>query len=162
MESEHRYAVRATSTFPRSGVIRARGVGHAIAFSAPPEFNGQAGLWTPEHFLVAALASCYVSTLSSISQISKFEFNSLDLETEGILGHENGTLRFQGIHLRPHVKIAREEDRERALRLLQKAEKSCLIARSLSCPVTVEPEIQVEMPFVDEDSSVDRVATVTR
>jgi peroxiredoxin-like protein len=158
MESEYKYAVRASSTFPRSGLIRARGVGHAIAFSAPPEFNGKAGLWTPEHFLVAAVASCYVSTLSSISQISKFEFISLDLETEGVLGHENGVLRFQRIDLRPHVKIAREADRERALRLLQKAEKSCLIARSLSCPVIMVPEIHVEMELVEEQSSVDPVA----
>jgi organic hydroperoxide reductase OsmC/OhrA len=56
------------------------------------------------------------------------------------------------------VKIAREADRERALRLLQKAEKSCLIARSLSCPVIMVPEIHVETQLVEEESSVDPVA----
>ncbi|MGA8230047.1 MAG: hypothetical protein WB795_01095, partial [Candidatus Acidiferrales bacterium] len=42
------------------------------------------------------------------------------------------------------VKIAREEDRERALRLLEKAKKNCLIARSVKCPVDLRPEVKVE------------------
>jgi peroxiredoxin-like protein len=160
MESEHKYVVQASSTLPRSGVIRAKGIEHSIAFSAPPEFNGRAGLWTPEHFFVAAVASCYVSTFSGISDISKFEFISLDLETEGILGRDEGGLRFQSITLRPRVKIAREADRERAMRLLQKAEKSCLIARSLSCPVTMEPEIQVVGELVEVGNGALSIAMI--
>jgi len=33
--------------------------------------------------------------------------------------------------------------RERALRILEKAEKGCLIARSLKCSVELQPEIIV-------------------
>lgn len=149
MEMEHKYVVQATSTLPRSGVIRAAGIENSVAFSAPPEFNGRVGLWTPEHFFVAAVASCYVSTFSGISEISKFEFISLELETEGRLGRDEKGLRFLGIILRPQVKIVREADRDRALRLLEKAEKSCLIARSIACPVTMEPEIHVEGELVE-------------
>jgi peroxiredoxin-like protein len=154
MESEHRYLIQASSTLPRSGVIRPKGIEPSIVFSAPPEFNGRAGVWTPEHFFVAAVASCYVSTFSGISEISKFQFISLDMETEGILGRDEGGLRFQSIILRPRVKIAREADRDRAMRLLQKAEKSCLIARSLSCPITMEAEIQVVEELVGIGSGV--------
>jgi len=152
MEFKHAYTVQATSTLPRSGVIRAGGIDTPIAFSAPPEFNGRVGLWTPEHFFVASVASCYVSTFSSIAEISKFEFISLDLETEGFLGKDEKGLRFLGITLRPQVKIAREADRDRALRLLEKAEKGCLIARSIFCPVTMEPEIHVEGELVEVGS----------
>jgi len=144
METEHRYMVQASSTLPRSGVLRSEGIEPAIVFSAPPEFNGRAGHWTPEHFLVAAVASCFVSTFSGIAEISRFPFDSLHLETEGVLARDETGLRFQKMILRPLVMIAHEEDRERTLRILQKAEKSCLIARSLTCPLEMHPEIAVE------------------
>jgi organic hydroperoxide reductase OsmC/OhrA len=78
----------------RSGLVAAQGIEAPIAFSAPPEFQGQAGVWTPEHLFVAAVASCYVSTFSGMCLASKFEFHTLDLEVEGILGKEEGGWRF--------------------------------------------------------------------
>jgi organic hydroperoxide reductase OsmC/OhrA len=38
-------------------------------------FLGESGRWTPEHFLVAAAASCFVSTLSGIVEKSRLEFS---------------------------------------------------------------------------------------
>jgi organic hydroperoxide reductase OsmC/OhrA len=57
MNTTHKYRIRATSTAVRSGLVVAEGMEPSIAFSAPPEFKGQAGHWTPEHFFVAAVAS---------------------------------------------------------------------------------------------------------
>jgi peroxiredoxin-like protein len=144
MDTIQSYRVTATSTIARSGVAAVQGIEPSIFFSAPPEFRGVPGHWTPEHFFVISVASCYVSTFSGIADISHFEFISLDLEAEGILKKEEGALRFSTIVLLPVVKIAREEDRERALRLLEKAEKSCLIARSIKCPVELRPQVKVE------------------
>jgi peroxiredoxin-like protein len=144
MEPFHSYRVRAVSTIPRSGVASVEGIQPAIIFSAPPEFQGVVGLWTPEHFLVAAVASCYVSTFSGISEISHFPFTLLDLEAEGILEKQDGALQFTKITLRPTLKITHEEDRARALRILEKAEKGCLVARSLKCQVELKPEIKIE------------------
>lgn len=143
MEALHVYRVNAVSTIPRSGVATAEGIQPSITFSAPPEFKGVIGLWTPEHFFVAAVASCYVSTFSGISEISHFPYESLNLETEGALEKLDGALQFTKIILRPVLKIASEEIRERALRMLEKAEKGCLIARSLKCTVELQPEIVV-------------------
>jgi len=39
--------------------------------------------------------------------------------------------------------IAAESERERAVRLLEKAERSCLISRSLRSEVRMEPVIEV-------------------
>ena len=66
------------------------------------------------------------------------------MESEGTLKKEEDGLRFSTIVLHPIVKIAREEDRERALRLLEKAEKSCLIARSIKCPTELQPKVEIE------------------
>jgi len=133
MEAHHEYRVNALCAGPRKGVVQSEGVLPSISFSAPPEFLGEAGRWTPEHFLVAAVASCFVSTFSGIAEKSRLEFSSFNLDAEGVLGNEEGIWRFTEIKLRPVVAVLKEEDRDRAIRLLEKAEKSCLIARSLQC-----------------------------
>lgn len=148
MEDRHEYRVKAVATIVRSGVVMADGIQPALVFSAPPEFHGQAGLWTPEHFFVSAVASCYVSTFSGGAGVSGLKFVSLELEAEGFLGKDEGGWRFTEIVLRPHLMIACEEERERANRLLQKAGKSCLVARSLNCRVTLEPVVKVEEKLV--------------
>jgi peroxiredoxin-like protein len=144
MEAHHEYRVNAFGAGGRNGVVHAQGVLSSISFSAPPEFLGEPGRWTPEHFLVAAVASCFVSTFSGIAEKSGFEFVSLNLDAEGVLGNEDGIWRFTEIKLRPVVTILKEEDRDRAIRLLEKAEKSCLIARCLQCKVVLFPAVKVE------------------
>jgi len=73
----------------------------------------------------------------------------LDLETEGILTRDAEGWRFTQINLRPRLNIAQEKDRERAGRLLEKAEKKCLIIRSLSCETALQPEIVVQEEFLE-------------
>lgn len=143
MENQYTYNVRASSTTARSGLVGADEIQPPIAFSAPPEFQGEAGSWTPEHFFVAAVAACFVSTFSGIATVSKFDFLSLELAAQGVIQKEEGGWRFKRVNLRPRLTIVLEKDRERATRLLEKAEKVCLVSRSLSCPVTLEPEIAV-------------------
>jgi organic hydroperoxide reductase OsmC/OhrA len=128
----------------RSGLAVAEGIEPSIAFSAPPEFKGQAGHWTPEHFFVAAVASCYVSTFSGMASNSNFDFYSLELETEGILAQGPAGWRFDEVVLRPRLTIARAEDKGRGNRLLLKAEQNCLVGRSIACPVVLEPAVIIE------------------
>lgn len=128
----------------RSGLAVAEGIEPSIAFSTPPEFKGQAGHWTPEHFFVAAVASCYVSTFSGMASNSNFDFYSLELETEGILAQGPAGWRFDEVVLRPRLTIARAEDKGRGNRLLLKAEQNCLVGRSIACPVVLEPAVIIE------------------
>jgi len=145
MEAHHEYRVNAFRGDGRNGVVHAEGVLSCISFSAPPEFLGEPGRWTPQHFLVAAVASCFVSTFSGIAEKSRLEFASFNLDADGVLGNEDGIWRFTEIKLRPVVAVLKEEDRDRAIRLLEKAEKSCLIARSLQFKVTLVPAVKVEV-----------------
>jgi peroxiredoxin-like protein len=144
MEDHHEYRISAFGAGGRNGVVHAEGVLSDISFSAPPEFLGEPGRWTPEHFLVAAVASCFVSTFSGIAEKSSLEFASFNLDAEGMLDNADGIWRFTEIKLRPVVTVPKEEDRDRAIRLLEKAEKSCLVARSLQFKVTLVPAVKVE------------------
>ena len=121
----------------------------SISFSAPPECLGEPERWTPEHFLVAAVASCFVSTFSGIAEKSRLEFATFNLDADGALDKRRWCLAFYGkSELRPVVTVLKEEDRDRAIRLLEKAEKSCLIARSLQFKVTLFPAVKIveELP----------------
>jgi organic hydroperoxide reductase OsmC/OhrA len=143
MEATRSYQVRAKCTKLRSGVVASDTVPRPICFSAPPEFLGESGVWTPEHFFVASVVTCYVSTFSGMSHASKFGFISLEVDAEGVLEKGPGGWRFTEVKLRPALKIARAEERERAKVLLEKAEQSCLVARSISARVTLESAISV-------------------
>lgn len=144
MEKQYVFRVTADSTTVLSGVVTAEESQPSIAFSAPPEFQGEAGRWTPEHLFLASVAGCFVSTFSGIAQFSKFEFLSLDLEVKGILLKEEEGWRFTQVNLHPRLRIGEEKDRTRANRLLEKAEKTCLIVRSINSKVILEPELIVE------------------
>ena len=82
MEAHHEYRIQAFGAGGRNGVVHAEGVLSCISFSAPPEFLGEPGRWTPEHFLVAAVASCFVSTFSGIAEKSRLEFASFKPHTK--------------------------------------------------------------------------------
>ncbi len=144
MEDHHEYRVNAFGAGARNGIVHAEGVLSSISFSPPPEFLGEPGHWTPEHFLVAAVASCFVSTFSGIAEKSRLEFASVKLDAEGVLGNADGIWRFVEIKLRPIVSVLKEKHRAQAIRLLEKAEKSCLIARSLQCKIALFPAVEIE------------------
>jgi peroxiredoxin-like protein len=115
-----------------------------LEIASPPQFGGPGGRWTPEHFFVGAATSCWLTTFLAIAEISKLEVAAVDAEAEGIL--ERGDDRRYAITrivLRPRVVVGREEDRDRALRLVQKAEEACLVSRSMRTLVELRPEVSV-------------------
>jgi peroxiredoxin-like protein len=136
---ENSYCVEASWKGVRNGLVSAEGVAEPkIRFSAPVEFKGERGYWTPEHFLVAAVASCFVVTFSAMAAAAKLDFLALDMMVNGTLRRVDGRLGFAEVVMRPTLTIVASEDQERGNRLLEKAEQGCLIARTLACPVTME------------------------
>jgi peroxiredoxin-like protein len=144
--SSYEYTSTARWTTGRAGIADTESVEQPIAFSAPPEFQGQPGMWTPEHFLIAAVAGCFVTTFIAVTELSKFELLSLEVCAAGVLEKVERGFQFTRVTIRPVLTIARDSDRERALRLIEKAERSCLVARSLRSEVIVEPTVLVQAP----------------
>ena len=50
---------------------------------------------------------------------------------------------FNEITLRPTLKIADDAERGRALDLLKKAERLCLVSRAFAMPLRFEPQLEV-------------------
>jgi len=140
------YRVNAHWTSHKRGIVEGESIPRTINFAAPPEFGGEPGLWTPEHLLLASVSTCYVATLRAVAEASKLEFHSLELAVEGTIEKQEGGFRFTRIILHPLVSIENEEDRERMGRMLEKAERVCLISRSLACPIVLDSKIVVAEP----------------
>lgn len=144
MEQEYRYNANASWVLARRGIASAEEIPQTIEFSAPPEFKGERELWTPEHFFTVAIATCFVSTLRAIAEYSKFEdMVALEVDVETVLRKEEGGFRFAEVVVKPVLTIACAEDEERALKLMEKAEKACLISRSINAIRRLEPRVLV-------------------
>lgn len=123
------YAVLSTSGIPD------------LRTAPPADYGGPGDAWTPEHLLLASVQTCFLFTLQSIARLSHFEFVSLELDASGTVNRQEGVTRFTEIILRPHIVVPPGTDRERALNILEKSEKVCLVSASLSTPIRLEPEI---------------------
>ena len=125
-------------TGQRSGRVTAEGM-PPLRVSAPVEFSGEHGVWTPEHFLVAATAGCLMTTFLAIAERSQLTVISFRMRAFGRLEKVPGEgYRFTEIALAPEISVA-PEDVEKALKVLAKAEKNCFISNSLRAAVQVEP-----------------------
>lgn len=141
MNTTFKFVSSARSTGGRRGIAAGHGVEPLIPFSAPPEFQGEAGIWTPEHFFTSAIAACFISTFQAIAAYSKFEAQALEVSVEGQVEKGEGGFRFTRVTVRPMLTIQNEADRERGLRLMEKAEKACLVSRSLHSEIVLEPKV---------------------
>lgn len=146
---ENQYTYHASAQFhqrDRSFVELEHGAPRIVHFSAPPEFGGDPGLWTPEQFLLAAVASCYVATFKAVARASKLDFQGIEVAADGLVEKDSGGFRFTKITLRPAVILYDQDSCELGLRLLEKTDRICLISRSLSSRMELVPRILVETP----------------
>jgi len=141
MNTTYSFASSARWTGDRHGVVAGHAIEPPIDFSAPPEFQGEAGVWTPEHFFTSAVATCFITTFQAIAVFSKFEAHALEVSVEGQVEKGQGGFRFTRVTVRPVLTITSESERERALRLLEKAERACLVSRSLQSQIVLEPQV---------------------
>jgi peroxiredoxin-like protein len=148
MEPKYTYHASAQwHQLDRGFVELEHGAPRLVNFSAPPEFGGEPGFWTPEHFLLAAVSSCFVATFRAVATASKLDFQGIEVAVDGVIEKESGGFRFTKVSLKPVVIVYAEAERERAQRLLEKTEKLCLVTRSLSSTVEVEPKVFAEQPI---------------
>ena len=136
----HHYDVRLTGDASGYAQLSASGIPELRTHS-PADYDGPGDAWSPEHLLVAAVEACLLFTLRAVAKLSKIEFTSLEVDGVGTVNREEGVTRFTEIVLRPRLTVTAGTDHERARRVLEKAEKACLVSASLSTPIRMEPEI---------------------
>ena len=115
-----------------------------LSVATPPEFpGGHAGIWSPEHLFVAAAEVCLMTTFLAVAENSKLEFVEYRSDAEGLLEKTDHGFMITRNLIRPRVTLRDAAAREKALRIVEKAEQHCLISNSMKTAVSIEPEIIV-------------------
>jgi len=140
MEDKYFYSTEVEWTGERHGDLRAP-VLPDLRVDAPPEFRGHDGVWTPEHLFVASVNSCFMTTFLAIAENSKLDFISFKAGATGKLEKVERGFAMTEIKLHPKLVIKSAADFDRANRILEKAEKHCLISNSIKSETRLEPEI---------------------
>jgi peroxiredoxin-like protein len=143
METKHSYRVVAWWSSGRTGLAKTDSAPNAIHFTAPPEFGGVEGRWTPESLLLCAIAGCFTTTFRAISERSNFDYADLEVQVEGTIEKVESGYAFTEITIRPNLSVTCKEDEMRGMRLLEKVQTLCLVSRALSVPQTFAPHLQV-------------------
>jgi organic hydroperoxide reductase OsmC/OhrA len=84
-----------------------------------------------------------MTTFLAIAENSKLEFIAFQCDSKGKLEQVEGKYLMTEVILEPTVTISHEKDRERAERVLTKAEAACLISNSIKSNVIMIPKIVV-------------------
>ena len=114
-----------------------------IESASPAEFGGPGDLWSPETLLVAAVADCFILSFRAIARASRFDWNSISCDVVGTLERIEKVTRFTEFIFRVTLDIPAEMTETKALRLLDKAEHSCLITNSMTSQTRMEADVQV-------------------
>jgi len=136
----HRYRVDASARPEGAVGVSSPGL-PPLSTAAPAEFGGPGDQWSPETLFVAASVDCLILTFRAVAQASKLAWEALDCNAEGVIDRVEGKTRFTGLALRARLRIPPGGDPERARRVLEKAERSCLVTNSLAFEPTLEVEV---------------------
>jgi len=139
----HRYTTQLTAGTGERGQLTATGRPN-LDIASPVEFGGPGDAWSPEHLLLGAVEACFLLTLRAVAKASKVELLGVEADAVGIVDRQDGVTRFTEIVVRPVIRVAAGTAVDRVLKLVEKAERNCLVTASLSTPVHVQPEVRVE------------------
>jgi len=136
----HTYTVAASGQASDSLTIAAGELDN-FSVSPPAQFGGPGDQWSPEDLLMASASSCFILSFRAITRASKFDWLSIECQSTGILDKVERSVEFTKITTAVKLVIADGISKDKAAKLLQKAEDLCLISNSLSCSCHLEIEI---------------------
>ena len=126
------------------------GNGPEMKFSAPPDAQGHAGVFTPEDAFVSAANTCVMLMFIWATERFKLKLLSYECRTDGTkLIEIDRTEIFTRLLFRPRIRVAAGSEPQnvveaRVRRALQAAQKYSLVANSVKSEVVIEPEIVIE------------------
>jgi len=115
-----------------------------MPLTAPPEFDGPPGYWSPETLLTGSIASCFILSFRAIARASKLDWTHLAADVEGVLERVEGVTRFTRITVRGRLTVPAGVDAAKARTLMEKAERVCLVSNSLNAERHLEAEVVAE------------------
>ena len=114
-----------------------------IETAPPANFGGPGNIWSPEELFVGVIADCFMMTFRAISEMSKLDWISLDCSANGVLERIDGVIQFTEVIIYATLKIEEGGNKERAIRIMEKAEKNCLVTNSIKTKVHLDAKVMI-------------------
>ena len=109
--------------------------------TSPPEFRGKEGEWTPEELFVGAIETCLMLTFASLIEKHHLPVEAYMSEATGTLEYADGAYRFTRVTIKPTIIIDDAASAPKVLKLIEAANRDCLISNSVITSVVVEPSV---------------------
>jgi organic hydroperoxide reductase OsmC/OhrA len=138
----HHYAVAAAAGVEGDVALTSPGLTR-IDSASPAEFGGPGDRWSPETLQAAAVADCFIRTFKAIARASKAEWVSLSCDVDAVLDRVDKVTQFTEFRLRVVLNVAQGTDEQKAMRLLEKSERACLITNSLKSQSHLDAEVRI-------------------
>ena len=135
----HRYTVRLSREEGARATLQSP-PRPAITGGPPPQFDGHAEWWSPEHLLLSAASLCLMTTFQALAARAGLTIHDYDAATEGVLEKTREGLVFTSITHRLAVRVAPGQI-AKAREVVDSAKKHCIVSNSLRTPVAVEAEV---------------------
>lgn len=143
-KNEHEYNVNLSWKEGRVGRLSSPELNDEFNVATPPPFSGGVeGIWSPEHLFVSSVSSCFMTTFLAIAKYSKLSYEDIEVEAIGRLGKVDGKFMVTEIVLKPELMITDQKLADKAKRIMEKAEKACLITRSIRSEIIFEPKVVI-------------------
>ena len=145
--AEHHFELKASWPGGRNSVGSIEAGNLKTKISIPPEMDGPGVGTNPDEMLLGAAATCYLITLAAMIERADLPLKEMSLESEGIVDVTNGVITYKKIIHKPYVSLAEgatKEDYSKLDKLINKAEKSCMISRAIqgNVEIKLEPTIK--------------------
>lgn len=117
--------------------------------SIPQEMDGPGIGTNPDEMLLGAAATCYIISLGAMFERSELPIAEMEMTSEGIVDVTDGIFTYEKIIHRPNVMLKQEAtDQQIRLtkKLIEKAEKTCMISKAIrgNVELGLEPVVRIE------------------
>jgi organic hydroperoxide reductase OsmC/OhrA len=127
----------------KRGILFAKDAEGMLHVATPPKFGGEGRPWTPEHFFLSAISSCFMTTYLAFAKKFGIQISHFDCNIIGEIEMIEGKYKFTQINLYPRIYIPDETLREKAARALEKTHKYCLITNSVSADIIYHSQVLI-------------------
>jgi len=141
------------------GILTSNEVKDTIRVALPPAFGGEKDQWSPEHLLLGAVSSCYMTTYLVFTRKLDFAISHFECHTIGTIEMVNGKYEFTTINVYPSIYIADELFREKAITAMQKTQKYCLVSNSLKTNIIYHGQVLNEN-YTGHDKRIENGAMI--
>jgi uncharacterized OsmC-like protein len=90
-----------------------------------------------------AIADCFILTFRAIAGVSRFPWISLACDITGTVDRVDRVTQFTQIDLRARLRVPAGAKEDQALRMLAKAEETCLVTNSLKVRPHLEAIVEI-------------------